>query len=93
MEQLTPFERALLAQFETLAHGSEASLKVSKAMESALRDYSAKVGARIQQIEARQSDLTAHLQDLDTALTVWLPSSSLISRATFIFAGVYTMRS
>jgi F0F1-type ATP synthase membrane subunit b/b' len=69
MDQLTPFERALLAQFETLAHGSEASLKVSKAMESALRDYSAKVGARIQQIEARQSDLTAHLQDLDTALT------------------------
>ena len=38
-------------------------------MESALRDYSAKVGARIQQIEARQTALTAHLQDLDTALT------------------------
>jgi hypothetical protein len=36
MDQLTPFERALLAQFETLAHGSEASLKASKAMESAL---------------------------------------------------------
>ena len=69
MDQLTPFERALLAQFESLAHGSEASLKASKAMESALRDYSVKVGARIQAIEARQTDLTAHLQDLDTALT------------------------
>ena len=69
MDQLTPFERALLAQFETLAHGSEASLKVSKAMESALRDYSAKVGARIKEIEARQTALTSHLQALDTALS------------------------
>ncbi|MFN3313931.1 MAG: hypothetical protein ACK46Q_10735 [Hyphomonas sp.] len=69
MDQLTPFERALLAQFETLAHGSEASLKASKAMESALRDYSGKVGARIKEIEARQTALTEHLKDLDTALT------------------------
>lgn len=69
MDQLTPFERALLAQFETLASGSEASLKASRAMESALRDYSAKVGARIKELEARQSALTAHLQDLDAALT------------------------
>lgn len=69
MDQLTPFERALLAQFETLANGSEVSLKASRAMESALRDYSAKVGARIKEIEARQSALTEHLQDLDAALT------------------------
>ena len=69
MDQLTPFERALLAQFETLANGSETSLKASKAMESALQDYSAKVGARIQAIEARQTALTEHLQDLGTALT------------------------
>ena len=69
MDQLTPFERALLAQFETLARGSEASLNASQAMESALRDYSAKVGARIKEIEARQTALTEHLQDLDTALT------------------------
>lgn len=68
MDQLTPFERALLAQFETLARSSETSLKASRAMESALRDFSAKVGARIEEIEARQSALTAHLQDLDTAL-------------------------
>ena len=68
MDQLTPFERALLAQFETLARGSETSLKTSKAMESTLRDFSAKVGDRIQQIEARQTALTEHLQTLDTAL-------------------------
>lgn len=68
MEQLTPFERALLAQFETLAHGSEISLKTSKAMESVLQDFSAKVGGRIQQIEARQAALTKQLQALDTAL-------------------------
>jgi hypothetical protein len=69
MDQLTPFERALLAQFEILAHGSEASLKASKVMESALRDYSLRVGARIKAIETRQRDLTEHLQDLDAALT------------------------
>lgn len=69
MDQLTPFERALLAQFESLARGSETSLKASKAMESALQDWSAKVGGRIQQIEARQTALTEHLQDLETALT------------------------
>ena len=69
MDQLTPFERALLAQFETLARSSDASLKASRAMESALRDYSVKVGARIKEIEARQTALTEHLLDLDTALT------------------------
>ena len=69
MDQLTPFERALLAQFETLANGSEVSLKASQAMESALRDYSLRVGARIQAIETRQTALTEHLKDLDTALT------------------------
>ena len=68
MDQLTPFERALLAQFETLARGSEASLTASKTMESVLRDYSAKVGARIQQIEARQRDLTAQVDLLAKAL-------------------------
>lgn len=68
MDQLTPFERALLAQFETLARGSEASLKASRAMESALRDYSAKVGARIQAIETRQRDLTAQVDLLAKAL-------------------------
>ena len=69
MDQLTAFERALLAQFETLARGSEASLKASKAMESALREYSGKVGGRIKALEAQQNALSAHLQDLDTALT------------------------
>ena len=69
MDQLTPFERALLAQFETLARGSAASLKASKAMESALQDWSAKIGDRIQQIEARQTALTEQLQNLDKALT------------------------
>lgn len=68
MDQLTPFERALLAQFETLASGSEASLKASKVMESALRDYSVKVGARIQAIETRQRDLTAQVDLLAKAL-------------------------
>lgn len=68
MDHLTPFERALLAQFESLAHGSETSLKASMAMESALRDFSAKVGARIQAIEARQRDLTAQVDLLAKAL-------------------------
>ena len=68
MDQLTPFERALLAQFETLAHGSEASLKASRAMENALQDYSGKVGARIKGIEQRQSDLTAQVDLLAKAL-------------------------
>ena len=69
MDQLTPFESALLAQFESLARGSATSLKASKAMESALQDWSAKIGERIRQIEARQTALTEHLQDLDIALT------------------------
>ena len=69
MDQLTPFERALLAQFESLAHGSETSLKASKVMESALQNWSVKIGERVRQIEARQTALIEHLQDLDTALT------------------------
>lgn len=68
MDQLTSFERALLAQFETLARSSEASLKASKAMESVLRDYFGTAGVRMQQIEARQSALTAQVDLLAKAL-------------------------
>lgn len=68
MGQLTPFERALLAQFETLARSSEASLKASRAMESALRDTSTKAGARMQEVERRQNALSAQVDLLAKAL-------------------------
>mgnify|MGYP007046359310 CR=1 FL=1 len=68
MDQLTPFERALLAQFETLARSSEASLKASKAMEGVLRDYSVTAGARMQEIEKRQNAMSAQVDLLAKAL-------------------------
>ena len=68
MDQVTPFERALLAQFETLARSSEASLKASKAMESVLRDTSGTAGARMQEIEKRQTAMSAQVDLLAKAL-------------------------
>ena len=68
MDQLTPFERALLAQFETLARSSEASLKASKAMENVLRDTSGTAGARMQGIEKRQNAMSAQVDLLAKAL-------------------------
>ena len=69
MESLTPFERALLAQFESLASGCEASLRQSEATASALSDLSTAIGRRIAEIEERQEALSAHLDDLASALT------------------------
>ena len=69
MDRLTPFERALLAQFETLASGCEASLRQSEATASALSALSRRAGERIEAIEQRQEALSAHLDDLATALT------------------------
>ena len=69
MAQMTTFECALLAQFERLAHASETSLNTSGATGRALEEFSARVGERMQEIEQRQSNLTAHLEDLATALT------------------------
>ena len=78
MDQVTPFERALLAQFETLARSSEASLKASKAMENVLRDTSGTAGARMQGIEKRlnamsaQVDISAKALDAQTQQTTAL---------------------
>ena len=69
MESLTPFERALLAQFESLASASEASLRQSEATASALSALSRQAGTRIEAIEQKQEALSAHLDDLATALT------------------------
>jgi ABC-type transporter Mla subunit MlaD len=69
MDQLTGFERALLAQFETLAQASETSLRQSGGTARALSELSEGFGARVRKIEARQNDLNAHLQDLAGRLT------------------------
>lgn len=69
MDQLTPFEHALLAQFEKLARASEASLKQSQAVAEALSELSESIGERVSGIEQQQKSLTAHLDDLGTALT------------------------
>ena len=69
MNQLTPFERALLAQFETLASASEASLRQSEATASALSSLSEAYGARTLAIERRQAALSTRLDALATALS------------------------
>lgn len=69
MDQLTVFERALLAQFETLARASETSLRQSGDTAQALSELSKRFGGRVREIEQRQSDLSAHLQDLAERLT------------------------
>ena len=87
MDQLTPFERALLAQFETLASGCEASLKQSETTASALSALSRQAGARTEAIEQKQEALSAHLDDLASALTTQtLQTRALVDAVTRLMA-------
>ena len=57
MNQLTPFERALLAQFETLAESSKTSLEASEATSKQLRTLSETVRKRLDSIEQKQREI------------------------------------
>ena len=70
MNQLTHFERALLAQFETLVSTSETSLEASEATSKQLQTLSETVRKRLDSIELRQREIehfqTQLLQSLNT---------------------------
>lgn len=70
MSQLTPFERALFAQFETLVNASETSLKASEATSEQLRTLSETVRKRLDSIERKQREIehfqTQLLRSLNT---------------------------
>mgnify|MGYP007042293416 FL=1 len=57
MNQLTPFERSLLAQFEALANASTTSLEASEATSKQLRTLSETVRKRLDKIEQKQSEI------------------------------------
>mgnify|MGYP002716211335 FL=1 len=57
MNQLTPFERSLLAQFEALANASTTSLEASEATSKQLRALSETVRKRLDKIEQKQSEI------------------------------------
>ena len=57
MDKLTPFERALLAQFETLVSASETSLKASEATSQQLQTLSETVRKRLDSIERKQREI------------------------------------
>ena len=70
MNQLTAFERALLAQFETLAESSKTSLEASEATSKQLRTLSETVRKRLDSIERKQRGIehfqTQLLESLNT---------------------------
>lgn len=70
MDKLTPFERALLAQFETLAESSKTSLEASEATSKQLRTLSETVRKRLDSIEQKQREIehfqTQLLRSLNT---------------------------
>ena len=57
MNQLTPFERSLLAQFEALANASTTSLEASEATSKQLRALSETVRKRLDKIEQKQREI------------------------------------
>ena len=57
MNQLTPFERSLLAQFEALANASTTSLEASEATSKQLRALSETVRTRLDKIESKQREI------------------------------------
>ena len=70
MNQLTAFERALLAQFETLVSTSETSLEASEATSKQLQTLSETVRNRLDSIERKQRGIehfqTQLLESLNT---------------------------
>jgi len=68
MNQLTPFERSLLVQFETLANASMTSLEASEATSKQLRTLSESVRARLDKIEQKQRDIENFQEKLLRAL-------------------------
>ena len=68
MNQLTPFERSLLAQFEALANASTTSLEASEATSKQLRTLSESVRARLDKIEQKQRDIENFQEKLLQAL-------------------------
>ena len=57
MNQLTAFERALLAQFETLVSTSETSLEASEATSKQLQALYGNVQKRLDKSEQKQSEI------------------------------------
>ena len=57
MNQLTPFERSLLAQFEALANASTTSLEASEATSKQLQALSETVRTRLDKIESKQREI------------------------------------
>lgn len=68
MEQMTVFERALLEQFETLAHASKTALDGSERTSEALREWSSSVRVRLDQIERKQREIESFQTKLLAAL-------------------------
>lgn len=69
MNQLTPFERSLLVQFETLANASMTSLEASEATSKQLQALSETVRARLDKIEQKQRDIESFQEKLLRALS------------------------
>lgn len=68
MNQLTPFERSLLAQFEALANASTTSLEASEATSKQLRTLSETVRKRLDMIEQKQREIERFQTQLLQAL-------------------------
>lgn len=68
MNQLTPFERSLLAQFEALANASTTSLEASEATSKQLRILSETVRKRLDMIEQKQREIERFQTQLLQAL-------------------------
>lgn len=70
MNQLTPFERSLLAQFEALANASTTSLEASEATSKQLRALSETVRTRLDKIEKKQREIENFQEKLLGALNM-----------------------
>ena len=70
MNQLTPFERSLLAQFEALANASTTSLEASETTSKQLRALSETVRARLDKIEKKQREIENFQEKLLGALNM-----------------------
>jgi len=68
MNQITAFERALLAQFEKLASACEISLKASEGTSAKLRSLSETISVRLDQIEQQQAGIEESQERLLEAL-------------------------
>lgn len=89
MDQMTPLERALLAQFETLEAACGSALEASEGVSEKLAALGQSVQKRLDQLEERQTMLAAALDEQTRLTELWkVQSEALVTQVNTLLTAL-----